>query len=252
MLQTHNRSSALSTFISFLCHSKKWQQLAITRWGFLFSFSFELMIIINNEHPFQFKNTSWVSFLHCTFKYTKHFLSNITCGLYFIFSFKFLLEYSCFTMCQFLLQSKMNPLYMQLPPFQISFPFRSPRYIKQSSCAVQDVPLVFHFIHSINSVYVLIPSQTSSPLVSPDLLSTPVSLSPTSFLSLEWEKSILSHKMTQGKWLQAPCLQSSTWRTHSLSSFPLCHPWLLLAYLYTDSLHDFKIKLPISRHMQTV
>ena len=54
----------------------------------------------------------------------------------FFFLNQFLLEYSCFTMlCQLLLYSKVNQLYVYiyLLFFQVSFPFRSSQSIEQSS-----------------------------------------------------------------------------------------------------------------------
>ena len=62
--------------------------------------------------------------------------------LYVFFSFQCLLEYSCFTMlCQFLLYSTVNQLWVYLYPslFWISFPFRSPQSAGQSSQCLQQV-----------------------------------------------------------------------------------------------------------------
>ena len=48
--------------------------------------------------------------------------------------FIFLLKYSCFIMCSFLLYSKVNQLYIYIYPlFWISFPFRSLESIEKSS-----------------------------------------------------------------------------------------------------------------------
>ena len=53
---------------------------------------------------------------------------------YFTMALFFLLKYSCFTMCSFLLYSKVNQLYIYIYPlFWISFPFRLPESIEKSS-----------------------------------------------------------------------------------------------------------------------
>ena len=100
-----------------------------------------------------------------------------------VISYFFQLKYSCFTMlCQFLLYSKVNQIsmYIYIPSFWISFPFRSPQSIKQSSlCSTVGS-------HQLSTLYVIVyicqsQSRNSShpafpPLVSIHLFSTSVSL----------------------------------------------------------------------------
>ena len=100
-------------------------------------------------------------------------------------SFLFLLEYSCFSMlCQFLLYSKMNQLYIYIYPlcFWISFLFRSPQCIKQSSLCYSVCSHQLPVLYIVSIVYMCQsqPSNSSHPLLSPlvsiHLLSTSVSL----------------------------------------------------------------------------
>ena len=62
----------------------------------------------------------------------------------------FFLEYICFTMfCQFLLYSKVSQLHVYLHPFlfRISFPFRSPQSVEESSLVMQQV-LISHLFYT--------------------------------------------------------------------------------------------------------
>ena len=101
------------------------------------------------------------------------FLNFITIVVLFNFLFslfkKFLLEYSCFTMlCQFLLNSKVNQLYVYIYPLFFGFlsHLGHHRALSRVPCAIQQVLISYLFIHS--GVYMSVPiSQFIPPPPSP-------------------------------------------------------------------------------------
>ena len=72
-----------------------------------------------------------------------------------LFFFKFLLEYSCFTMlCQFLLYSKLNQLYIYIYPLFFGFPSHlgHHRALSRVPCALQ--VLINYLFYTQQCIYV--------------------------------------------------------------------------------------------------